>query len=97
MELCRNARQDADPLIAEQLPPEQIPYRLHGPNWVVFAGVEYEHALDALRETLPLTVEANPAAAPNPTIRARTPAQNRTLSPRLPRGSAVTPPFTPGI
>lgn len=49
------------PLIVERLEPEQIPYRLHGPNWVVFAGADYATALAALIEALPVTAAANPS------------------------------------
>ncbi len=55
------------PLILEKLDPAQIPFRLHGPNWVVFADQDYQTALAKLIAALPVTAPANPAAAPEST------------------------------
>jgi tetratricopeptide (TPR) repeat protein len=56
------------PVIYEKLDPAQIPYRLHGPNWVMFADQDYGQALQKLLGVLPLSAAPNPAAAPEPTI-----------------------------
>lgn len=56
------------PLILETLQPEQIPFRLHGPNWVIFGGQDYAAALERLLGVLPVTAAPNPAAAPEPAL-----------------------------
>jgi tetratricopeptide (TPR) repeat protein len=62
------------PLIHEQLDPPQIPYRLHGYNWVVFSGKDYVEALKQLLTVLPVTAPANPLAAPEPAAPVTIPA-----------------------
>ncbi len=52
------------PVILEKLPTEKIPLRLHGPNWVMIAGADYDAALARLVAVLPVTAPANPVAAP---------------------------------
>ena len=54
------------PLIYEQLDPQSIPFRLHGPNWVDFTAQDYAAALETLLSVLPVTAAPNPNAAPEP-------------------------------